>query len=145
MQGRGEHFRYRPKMAESQSVTLILRLRGGAEAIAFYEKAFGAVERDRMTAPDGTIPNARLTIGNSEVMLSDEAPEHSPGPQTLGGSSVSIALKVSDVDAVVARAVAAGARVVFPVEDRFYGMRDGRIVDPFGHIWIVGTPIAPAH
>ncbi|MEA2663112.1 MAG: PhnB protein [Candidatus Eremiobacteraeota bacterium] len=129
--------------ADTQSVTVYLRVRGGAEAIAFYEKAFGAVERPgRLAMPNGKVMHAALTIGNSELMLSDESPKYnSPGPQTLGGSSVSIALMVPDVDAVVERAVAAGATLEFPVQDQFYGHRSGRIVDPFGHVWVVSTVI----
>ncbi len=132
-----------PAPAGAQTVTVYLRVRGAAEAIAFYEKAFGAVERPgRLAMPNGKVMYAALTIGNSEVKLADEAPEYdSPGPQTLGGSSVSIALMVPDVDAVVARAVAAGATLEFPVQDQFYGHRSGRIVDPFGHVWVVGTVI----
>ena len=84
-----------------------------------------------------------MRIGNSEVMLSDESPQwDSPGPQTLGGASVTIALEVPDVDAVVERAVAEGATLTFPVQDQFYGQRSGRIVDPFGHVWSVSTTIA---
>ncbi|MEA2718174.1 MAG: PhnB protein [Candidatus Eremiobacteraeota bacterium] len=133
----------KPAPAHAQTVTLYLRVRGAADAIAYYEKAFGAVERPgRLSGPDGKIMHASLTIGNSEVMLSDEFPEwDSPGPQTLGGSSVSIALSVPDVDAVVERAVAAGATIQFPVADQFYGQRSGRIKDPFGHVWVVGTTI----
>jgi PhnB protein len=128
---------------DTQSVTLYLRVRGGAEAVAFYEKAFGAVELPgRLSMPDGKIMYTAMTIGNSEVKLSDESSEwDSPGPQTLGGSSVSISLMVPDVDAVVERAVAAGATLNFPVQDQFYGHRAGRIVDPFGHVWVVGTAI----
>jgi PhnB protein len=127
----------------AQTVTLYLRVRGAAEAIAFYEKAFGAVERPgRLSGPGGSIMHASFTIGNSEVMITDESVEwDSPGPQTLGGTTVSIVLEVPDVDAVVERAVAAGAKVAFPVADQFYGKRSGRIVDPFGHVWTVGTTI----
>jgi PhnB protein len=129
--------------AHEQTITAYLRVRGAADAIAFYEKAFGAVERPgRLTGPEGKVMYASLSIGNSELMLSDESPEwDSPGPQSLGGTSVSLALSVSDVDTVVANAVAAGATLVFPVADQFYGQRSGRITDPFGHVWVVGTTI----
>ena len=115
----------------------------GAEAVAFYEKAFGAVERPgRLAGPDGKIMYTALTIGNSEVMLSDESAEwDSPGPQMLGGTSVSIALSGTHLDAVVERAVALGATLKFPVADQFYGQRSGRITDPFGHVWVVSTTI----
>lgn len=129
--------------AHLQTVTLYLRVRGAADAIAFYTQAFGAVERPgRLNGPSGKIMYASMTIGNSEVMISDESAEwDSPGPQTLGGTSVSISLEVPDVDAVVDRAVAGGATLVFPVADQFYGMRSGRIIDPYGHVWVVGTTI----
>jgi PhnB protein len=132
-----------PDAAHEQSVTPYLRVRGAAEAIAFYEKAFAAVERPgRLSGPDGKVMYTSLGIGNSEIMLSDESLEwDSPGPQSLGGTTVSLALSVPDVDAVVERAVAAGARLVFPVADQFYGQRSGRIVDPFGHVWVVSTTI----
>jgi PhnB protein len=127
---------------QAQTVTLLLRVRGGADAIAFYKEAFGATEHGRLAGSDGKIMHAALRIGNSDVMLADESLQFdSPAPDSLGGTSVSIALEVPDVDAVVDRAVAAGARVVFPVADQFYGKRSGRIVDPFGHVWIVGTTI----
>jgi PhnB protein len=129
--------------AAVQTVTVYLRVRGGAEAIAFYEKAFGAVEQPgRLLGPTGKIMHTAMTIGTSEVMLSEESAEwDSPGPQTLGGTSVSISLMVPDVDAVVARAVEAGATLKFPVSDQFYGHRSGRITDPFGHVWVINTKI----
>ncbi len=127
--------------AAVQTVTVYLRARDAAAAVAFYEKAFGAVEHPgRLVGPGGTIMHTALTIGTSEIMLSEESVEwDSPGPQTLGGTSVSISLMVPDVDAVVARAVDAGAKVVFPVSDQFYGHRSGRISDPFGHVWVINT------
>ncbi|MDB5028758.1 MAG: glyoxalase [Candidatus Eremiobacteraeota bacterium] len=136
-----ETTKYAP--AHAQTVTLYLRVRGAADAIEFYKKAFGAVERPgRMAMPDGKIVHATFTIGNSEVMISDEFPDwDSPGPLTLGGSSVSISMEVPDVDAVVERALAEGATLSFPVQDQFYGQRSGRIVDPFGHVWVIGTTI----
>jgi PhnB protein len=127
----------------SQSITAYLRVRGAAEAIAFYEKAFGAQEElGRLVGPDGKVMHTVLTIGSSELMLCDEFPEwDSPSPQTLGGTTVSIALAVPDVDTVIERAVSYGATLKFPVADQFYGMRSGRIVDPFGHVWVISTKV----
>jgi PhnB protein len=94
----------------------------------------------RMAGPDGRIGHAEVSIGDSRIMLSDEYPEMGTrGPKTIGGSPVSIYLYVEDVDAVVGRAVAAGARAVRPVEDKFYGDRSGALEDPFGHTWHVAT------
>ena len=87
------------------------------------------------------VVNAQLKIGDARFSLAEESPGDSPSPQTLGGSAVQIDLIVPNVDAVVAQAVAAGAIVKYPVEDHFYGWRQGRIVDPFGHVWIVGRQL----
>lgn len=127
----------------TQSITAYLRVRRAPDAIAFYGKAFGAREAPgRLVGPDGKVMHTVLTIGNSELMLCDEFPEwDSPSPQTLGGTTVSIALAVPDVDTVVERAVSHGATLKFPVSDQFYGMRSGRIVDPFGHVWVISTKI----
>jgi PhnB protein len=110
----------------------------GAAAIAFYEKAFDARLRLKLDAPGGRIGHAELEIGDSLIMLADEHPEiGARGPRAFGGSPVGLHLYSEDVDAVVARAVAAGARLVHPVEDKFYGDRMGTIEDPFGHKWYV--------
>ena len=122
------------------SVIPYLMVNGADAAIAFYKKAFGATEVMRLTEPSGKIAHAQVKIGDAPVMLAEETKEwgnHSP--QTLGGTPVIIDLCVDDVDAVVERAVAAGAKLVFPVADQFYGYRSGRISDPFGHVWIVST------
>jgi PhnB protein len=126
-----------------QTITAYLRVRGAAEAIAYYHKAFGAVENPgRMTMPNGKIGHASITIGNSEIMLSDESEEwDSPGPASLGGTTFSISMVVPNVDEVVARAVEHGARLVYPVADQFYGHRSGRLYDPFGHCWVISTVI----
>lgn len=111
-------------------------------AIDFYEKAFGATELYRLISPDGEIVHAEIKIGESLVMLTDEAPGHgSLSPGTIGGTPVILNLKVDDVDAVAEAAVACGAEVLIPVADQFYGERSGRLRDPFGHLWIVGTHI----
>jgi len=122
------------------SVTPYLCCRDAAAAIEFYQKAFGATEVMRMGAPDGKVGHAEIRIGDSRVMLADEFPEMGfLSPQTVGGSPVMIHLYVEDADATTARAVAAGARVVKPVEDQFYGDRGGQLDDPFGHKWYIST------
>jgi len=123
-------------------VTPYLTVRGATQAIAFYEKAFGARERFRMPGPNNTIGHAELDIGTSLIMLADEAPGMgNKSPQGLNGTPVGLALYVEDVDAVCARAISAGATVQQPVEDRFYGDRTGTVVDPFGHQWMLMTHI----
>jgi PhnB protein len=120
----------------------ILSLRDAAQAIDFYRRAFGARELSRSTTPEGRIV-AFLAIGESEFGVVDEAERvGNLSPRTLGGTSVRMSLQVSDPDAVAQRAVDAGAQVLFPVEDQPYGMRQGRVEDPFGHHWLIGRPIA---
>jgi len=122
------------------SITPYLIIKGAADAIEFYKKAFGAAELLRMPQPDGKIGHAEIKIGDSPIMLSDEFPEMKFfGPQTLGGSSVSLLIYVADVDAVFKQAIAAGAQEQRPVEDKFYGDRGGSLVDPFGHVWHIAT------
>lgn len=124
-----------------RSVTPYLVVKGGNEAIEFYKQAFGAVERYRLPAPDGKgVGHAEITVGDSIVMLSDEFPEYGKlSPTSTKGTSVTLALYVEDVDAVFAKAIAAGAKVMQPVADKFYGDRSGCIVDPFGHEWTIMT------
>jgi len=130
----------RPIPEGYHSVTPYLIIKNAADAIEFYKKAFGATELFRMDQPDGKIGHAEIKIGDSPIMLSDEFPEMGHrGPQSLGGSPVSIMLYVEDVDAVVNRATIAGAKLDRPVEDKFYGDRAGSLTDPFGHIWHIGT------
>lgn len=122
------------------SVTPYLYVRGAADAIAFYEKAFGAVELMRLPMPGGVIGHAEIRIGDSVVMLADEMPEWgNKSPQTLGGTSAGLMVYVPDVDAVFARAVAAGASVHKPLADQFYGDRSGSVLDPYGHSWTIAT------
>jgi PhnB protein len=124
------------------TLTPYLVVDGAAEAIAFYTHAFGAEETMRLAEPSGRIGHAEITIGKALVMLADEFPEMNiRGPRALGGSPVTLHLKVDDVDAVAARAVDAGATVVFAVKDQFYGERSGRFTDPFGHVWVLSTHI----
>jgi uncharacterized glyoxalase superfamily protein PhnB len=123
------------------SVTPHLVCAGAADAIEFYKKAFDATEMIRLPGPDGKIMHACVSINGSSVMLVDEMPGMgSSSPKTLKGTPVSIHLIVDDVDAVVERAVKAGASVVVPVADQFWGDRFGVIEDPFGHHWSVATP-----
>ncbi len=121
------------------SVTPMLAIRGAASAIEFYKQAFGATELMRLTEPDGKVAHAEIKIGDARIMIADEYPGHNHSPQALGGSTVIINLYVEDVDSLASQAVAAGAKVLFPLEDQFYGDRSGRLADPFGHIWIIST------
>ena len=124
------------------TVTPHLVCAGAADAIEFYKKAFNAVEEGRLPGPQGKLMHAMIRIEGSAVMLVDEMPECGAlGPKSLKGSPVTIHLYVGDVDAVVARAVAAGAKVTMPVADMFWGDRYGRLEDPFGHHWSVATHI----
>jgi PhnB protein len=124
------------------SVTPYLPIDGAEAAIEFYTTVLGAKERMRMPAPGGKIGHAELELGDSLIMVSDAFPEmgHRTAKQ-LGGSPVSVAVYVEDVDAVFERAVAAGATVVRPVEDQFYGDRAGSFDDPWGHRWSVATHV----
>ena len=113
---------------------------GAADAIAFYTKAFGAVEMMRLPAPGGGLMHASVKIGDSMLMLVDEMPQWGVlGPLALKGSPVTIHLYVADVDAAFAKAVAAGATVKMPVAEMFWGDRYGMLVDPFGHVWSLAT------
>lgn len=113
-----------------------------AKAIEFYKEVFGATELARLSTPDGKVGHAEIQIGDSRIMLADECPAwEALSPQTVGGSPVFIMLYLEDVDAVVSRAVAAGAKLFKPVADQFYGDRSGAITDPFGHKWTVATHI----
>src|SRR5574341_873263 len=124
------------------SVTPHLVCAGAAQAIEFYKKAFGAVELARLPGPRGKLMHAMSRIGDSAVVLVDEMPEWGAlGPKSLKGSPVTIHLYVDDADAFVARAVKAGAKVTMPVDDMFWGDRYGKLEDPFGHHWSVGTHI----
>lgn len=119
-----------------------LRLRRAAEAIAFYVRAFGAEELFRLTDPSGRIGHAQLKIGGRVLMLADEHPELGiVGPETLGGTSMSMHLHVEGVDALMARAVEAGATVVRPLKTEFHGERAGVVRDPFGHEWLLGEQV----
>jgi PhnB protein len=122
-----------------QTASARLRIRNAAAAIEFYKKAFDARELIRFP-PQGRVAHAELAIGNSIVMVGEEAPEWGfPGPDALGGSPVGMHLYVDDADAWVDRAVAAGARLITAVSDQFYGDRSGSVADPFGYHWTIAT------
>ena len=122
------------------SVTPYIIVDGAARAIEFYKQAFAAVETFRMEGPGGRVGHAEIKIGDSHIMLADEHTEiGARSPRAFGGSGVGIMLYVDDVDSTVKKAVAEGAKLVQPVEDKFYGDRTGTIEDPWGHSWHVGT------
>lgn len=119
-----------------------LRVRDASAAIDFYVRAFGAREKFRLAEPGGRIGHAELEFGKFTVMLSDEYPEHGiQGPEAFGGTGSSIHLHVDDVDALTQRAVDAGARLVMKPTDQFYGERSSKVIDPFGHEWLLGSHI----
>ena len=124
------------------TLTPYLIIKGAAAAIEFYKKAFGAKDHFLMNGPGGTVAHASLTIGNSIMMLADEAPQMiALSPSTLKGTPVTMVLYVEDADTVFKRAVDAGATVRQPIENKFYGERAGTVVDPFGHIWTIMTHV----
>jgi PhnB protein len=126
------------------SITPYIVIKGAAQAIEYYKKVFGANEVVRMNGPDGKVGHAELQIGDSRIMLADENPGMGQGyasPATIGASPVSLYLYLPDVDRVVENAVAAGAKILKPVEDQFYGDRSGFIQDPFGHLWGIATHV----
>lgn len=126
------------------SVTPYLVIKGAAQAIDYYKNVFGATELVRMNGPDGTVGHAELQIGDSRIMLADENPKMGEGhasATTIGASPVSLYVYLPNVDEVMQRAKAAGAKVLRPAEDQFYGDRSGFIQDPFGHFWGIATHI----
>ena len=152
----GEHFKARLKLDLERRTSMASKpvtakevrqtavpyicVKDAAAAIDFYKKVFGATEVMRLVGPDKKIGHAEIRIGNSSMYLSDEFPDHGAlSPETLGGSPVRMSLSVDDVDAVAARAVAAGAKEVRPIEDQFYGERSGLFADPFGYMWNIST------
>ena len=124
------------------TVTPYLVIQGAAQAIEYYKKVFGATVVVRIDGPNGTVGHAELQIGDSRIMLADENPSMGQGytsAATIGASPVSLYLYLPDVDAVVARAAAEGAKILKPVQDQFYGDRSGFLQDPFGHLWGIAT------
>jgi uncharacterized glyoxalase superfamily protein PhnB len=139
---KNENAAVKPIPEGMHTVTPNLTCAGAAEAIDFYRRAFGAVELSRTTAKDGQLIHARIRIGDSVIMLNDEMPEWGAlGPKSLKGSPVKIHLYVEDADAAFDRAVKAGAKVTMPLDDMFWGDRYGKLEDPFGHQWSIGTHV----
>jgi PhnB protein len=128
---------------QEQTLTPYLTVRNAAGAIEFYRRAFGATELDRQAAPDGRLLHAVLRFGNARLFLSDEFPDMDGcrAPQSLGGTTATMHLDVPDADAAFARAVAAGATASMPVIDAPWGARYGKVTDPFGHEWSIGTQV----
>ncbi|MBV9784084.1 MAG: VOC family protein [Acidisphaera sp.] len=124
------------------TVTPYLIFADAEAAIAFCTAAFGATERMRLPSPGGRIGHAEICIGDSVIMLADEFPDRGArSPRTIGGTPVTIHLYVDDVDATVARAIAAGAQLTRPVENQFYGDRSGAVTDASGHVWHIATRV----
>jgi PhnB protein len=144
--GRVGSFEEEQAMTDGPATKIVpmLAVRGASQACGFYERAFGARESSRVTSPEGRVV-ALMAIGEAEFGVADEVPQvGNVGPETLGGTSVRISLYVTDPDATAQQAIDAGATLIFPVEDQPYGMRQGRVRDPFGHHWMVGRPIPGA-
>jgi PhnB protein len=124
------------------SLSPMLSVRKGATAVEFYKAAFDASELFRIESATGEVV-VRLSVGESDFWVADESPEHfNFSPESIGGATTRMVLTVNDPDAVFDRAVKAGAKVIHPVADQEYGWRVGRVVDPFGHHWEIGKPLA---
>jgi len=124
------------------TVTTLLNVRRGAEAIDFYTRAFGATTLSRVDADDGSVV-AHLAVDKGDFWLADESlPHQNFSPESLGGSSLRMVLIVDDPHAAFDKAIAAGASSICPIRDEEYGWRIGRIVDPFGHHWEIGKPLS---
>lgn len=129
-----------PIPAGYRTATPYLFVRNAARAIEFYKQAFGATEKLRMPLPGGKIGHAEIILGDSIIMLAEEASSNGfPSPIALGGAGAAIFLYVQDVDAMFSRALNAGATAILPVTDQFYGDRVGTLKDPFGHVWSIAT------
>jgi PhnB protein len=128
-------------MTQSTSIATMLAFKGTAGAIDFYKRAFGATELFRLSGPDGTIVHAEIKIGDSMIMMAEENPAFNASPLTVGKTTVILAIEVPDSCAVFNQAIAAGAKEIFPIKDQFYGHRAGRVIDPFGYVWIITTEI----
>jgi len=127
-----------------KSLTPMLPVRNAAQAIEFYKKAFGATEVSRVTSPSGQIV-AGMEIEGLSFFVVDENPKgFNVSPKAVGGTTVRVSLIADDPDAVAKRAITAGATEVFPIEDQSYGMRQGRVEDPYGHHWLIGKPLGTA-
>jgi uncharacterized glyoxalase superfamily protein PhnB len=127
-------------MSDITNVSARLVVADAAGAIDFYTRAFGAVENGERYVIDGKIVHAQVVIGPVTVSLKDEG-DGDPAPTTLGGTPVILGLDVTDADAVAERMLAAGATVLYPIHDSEYGMRGGRLADPYGHQWMINQPL----
>jgi PhnB protein len=125
-------------------ISPMLTVRNGTDALEFYKKSFGAIELSRLVRPDGGVVAEREIDGARFGVVDESREAHNLSPATLSGTTVRINLVVSDPDAVAARAIAAGARSLFAVADQPYGWRQGRVIDPFGHHWLIGKPLETA-
>jgi PhnB protein len=124
------------------TLTPFMVIKDATAAIEFYEKAFGAEKRGILNAPDGKVMHAEIKIGDSIIMISDEFPEMKTlGPLSRGGVSMSLMLYVTDADATFDKAVKAGCKVIVPLANQFWGDRYGKVSDPFGHEWSIGTHV----
>jgi PhnB protein len=123
------------------SVTPYLLVQDAAAALDFYQRALGAAELFRLMTPDGQIGHAEIKVGNSPIMLADDCDTETAwhNPKVTGSTSIGLHVYVEDVDTLFAQSVAAGATVIRPVEDQFYGDRTGTLQDPFGHVWFLAT------
>ncbi len=122
------------------TLTPYLIIKGATQALEWYKKALGAEELFRMPAPDGQIGHAEMKIGDSIIMLADEYPDLGyKSPASFGGTPVSFMVYVTDVDTQFKKALDAGGKVLKPLQDQFYGDRSGTLIDPFGHVWTIGT------
>lgn len=129
------------RMPSETRITPVLTVRDAVSAVPFYERAFAAREIHRNTYPNGRVV-VEMAIAEARFRIADEAPEAGNlSPETLDGTSVRINLFVSDPDAVAAQAIRAGAIEVSPIKDQDYGLRQGRLADPFGHHWLIGRPL----
>ena len=123
----------------------MLSVRDGARAVEFYKTAFGATELFRLNGDDGKVI-AQLKVGESDFWLADESPAHQNfSPESLGGGSVRMVIVAEDPDKIFNQAIAAGAAVIWTIEDQPYGWRTGRVADPFGHHWEIGRPLPEGH
>ena len=135
-----KHMKTKSIPAGFESAIPYLICKDAAKAIEFYQKAFGATELERIAMPDGRVGHAELKISGATIMLADEFPDiGTVSPQSLGGTTVRMIIYVEDVDAFAARASAAGAKVLSPPTDQFYGDRNCKLCDPSGHVWMFGS------
>ena len=123
------------------TLTSAIAVKGAAKALDFYKKIFGAKVLLKLDGPKGSIVHSEIQIGDSILMISDEDPNYNRSPKSVGSSTVVFSLYVEDVDKTIKKAVKAGAKIIIPAADQFYGDRSGRIRDPFGHVWIISTHI----